>query len=358
MSAKLVLHFDVRNTVLVADSVTNVTVEDALNSYLTSVAWGTIDADNNWRWCSDEPTIRKPRSDAVSFYKYLESTFVRTPEDRVRFRMLTSDFSQTEIGAKFRQVFEEHLRLLRIESNESQLNPLLTMRGKDGQPYHYLLPSFIRLIDSLYSRGRDFSIVLRTYGLDAPNVLSALEETIEGRNSDLPSGLPLLQLNKTVYNLKRNRSKFCLTPWRPVVSTDSCKIISVDSEAALYDWFSSVTGVAGVVDDFHFWLQNGYDHAAAKPFWIDREDQQRHHHIFFDDNFRAEDVDSIIDVRYRNPTSLNFESASLSQIPQFEGAHLVQTDLLEAIRNINYFVQQVAMKESALMASSPYGHLL
>ncbi len=37
---KLVLHFDIRNTVLVADSYSNVHVEQALNSFLTGVTWG------------------------------------------------------------------------------------------------------------------------------------------------------------------------------------------------------------------------------------------------------------------------------------------------------------------------------
>ena len=39
-NCKLILHFDVRNTILVADSVTDDNIEEALNSYFTGVTWG------------------------------------------------------------------------------------------------------------------------------------------------------------------------------------------------------------------------------------------------------------------------------------------------------------------------------
>ena len=47
-----------RNTILVADSVTNIGVEEALNSYLTGVTWGHLDSQKRWVWDSDIPTIR------------------------------------------------------------------------------------------------------------------------------------------------------------------------------------------------------------------------------------------------------------------------------------------------------------
>lgn len=60
----LVLHFDIRNTVIVTDSTNNVSIEQALNSYLTSVAWGTVDASGNWQWLDDQPvpSLQRPCS--------------------------------------------------------------------------------------------------------------------------------------------------------------------------------------------------------------------------------------------------------------------------------------------------------
>lgn len=57
---QLVLHFDVRNTILVADSVSNVDVAECLNSYLTSVAWGIVD-DGIWRCIDSSGRITAPQ---------------------------------------------------------------------------------------------------------------------------------------------------------------------------------------------------------------------------------------------------------------------------------------------------------
>lgn len=57
---KLVLHFDIRNTMIVADTVTSITVEQALNAYLTGVLWGQEVDNNCWQWSSTRPTLLPP----------------------------------------------------------------------------------------------------------------------------------------------------------------------------------------------------------------------------------------------------------------------------------------------------------
>ena len=53
----VLLPYYFRNTILVADSVTNIGIEEALNSYLTGVTWGHIDHLKQWIWDSHIPTI-------------------------------------------------------------------------------------------------------------------------------------------------------------------------------------------------------------------------------------------------------------------------------------------------------------
>ena len=57
---KLVLHFDIRNTLIVADSVTSITVEQALNAYLTGVLWGHEGGNHSWQWKSKAPSLCAP----------------------------------------------------------------------------------------------------------------------------------------------------------------------------------------------------------------------------------------------------------------------------------------------------------
>ena len=63
---QLVLHFDVRNTLLVADSVSNVDVAECLNSYLTSVAWGIVGSDGIWRCIDNSGRITSPQHNGYS----------------------------------------------------------------------------------------------------------------------------------------------------------------------------------------------------------------------------------------------------------------------------------------------------
>lgn len=66
---KLVLHFDIRNTLIVADTVTSITVEQALNAYLTGVLWGKEGENETWEWHSSAPSLKAPTP--VSIFKSL-----------------------------------------------------------------------------------------------------------------------------------------------------------------------------------------------------------------------------------------------------------------------------------------------
>ena len=161
-SRKLVLHFDVRNTILVADSVTNINMEQALNSYLTGVAWGREVPGGGWEWVNDTPpSPYPPHLDCMTYYKYMEKQLVKVPSDRAHLRQVTGDFTQEPIGEYFYPYFAKILNSLRWP-HMNDPDPKLTMLGKDGTLYYYILPSFFALIQHLHNTNRDFSIVIRT----------------------------------------------------------------------------------------------------------------------------------------------------------------------------------------------------
>ena len=95
---RLVLHFDVRNTVLVHDSVTNINVEQSLNSFLTGVVWGTETDSGGWEWKSSNPSLQPPSPDCITYYKYMEKQLVKKPSDRAMLRRVTGDFTHENIG--------------------------------------------------------------------------------------------------------------------------------------------------------------------------------------------------------------------------------------------------------------------
>jgi len=46
---------------IVADTVTSITVEQALNAYLTGVLWGREVDGERWEWACDTPSLTQPQ---------------------------------------------------------------------------------------------------------------------------------------------------------------------------------------------------------------------------------------------------------------------------------------------------------
>lgn len=367
---KLVLYFDVRNTVIVADSVTNIGVEEALNAYLTGVAWGSLVSENplTWSWHKLEPALKPPRADSMTVYKYLERRFVKSVTDRLNLRMATGNFTETEFGKEFAPYFEHHLKLLEWSSGD--VNPQLTMQGKNGKYYHYIVPAFFRLLQYLVETERDFAIVFRTYGCDCPNVLAATKEMLAGKHPHFPTPLPVpvdLQPGRILRNTNaafdcdyKQTSKVsnhsahastATTTAQPQASSSTApenQNVVLSSERQIFDMFNALQGVCGYVDDFHHWQTHDYNHGAAKPLWIDPTNDNVHH-IFFDDNIRVLDDDSIVDVRLfdaSDVTSGCARSLTAEEAALFEDVCLVQSDLLECISKPEYFVDKLRRCES------------
>ena len=260
------------------------------------------------------------------------------------------------------------------------------MRGEDGTLYHYILPSFFKLLKFLNSTGREYSIIIRTYGLDAPNVLRAIEHTNQGKHPGFPHSLAQV-VNVTPGRLIREEDNSfkceiinnpigkkagefhghsCRRKSNEVRRSSSVCVASSEvhtDETQIYDLMSSMEGVSGLVDDFKFWQDHEYHHTSGKPFWIDLSDDSVHH-VIFDDNIRVTDEDSIVDVRLREKPPITTESNSQEasggewrslekeEIQILEDVCLVQADLLQSTENENYFIEKL------LKCESKYEHLL
>jgi hypothetical protein len=197
---KLILHFDQHNTIQVACKLPwrDITVEDGLNNFLTTVTWGEEADDGTWCWRCDEPQLEKPRpfKKSVTYFKYLEKLIVKSPEDRVSLRKMTCNFVFEEPGAKFRAFYDLYLKNLKydigaksrrsIATDDSLRSlPANTVIGSDNQTlYHFILPAFFDLIRRLQRDKRDFSIILRTMGLDTQSFLETIKLVFEGKHPD------------------------------------------------------------------------------------------------------------------------------------------------------------------------------
>ncbi|XP_060691105.1 uncharacterized protein si:dkey-32e6.3 [Hemiscyllium ocellatum] len=315
--SKLIVHLDLNNTVLLFDTITRQGPRRALSSFLTTVTWGRINQEGKWEWLSKVPSLNPPCDGAVSYY----SQFGRP-----------LDFTETGDGSLFKKIFTDHLQKVEWMGPH---NELLSMTDEDGKEYHRILPSFFELIDCLSSQGREFAIVLRTFGSDLSRTLKTIQITLSGQHPQYQHlQAKHLPLRISPGKIRCNKKNVVLTLGSERISTQS-------DDRAVYHYFSSLEGIVGFQDHFDWWSRNSFSNEGGKPFWIDPSETGIQH-IFIDDNIRLNDAESIV-----HPQVFMKNGSGTRTVPTSElfDICLVQTDLLRAIHDRSYFIKCVQQCE-------------
>mmetsp|Transcript_35360 Transcript_35360/g.55540 ORF Transcript_35360/g.55540 Transcript_35360/m.55540 type:complete len:241 (-) Transcript_35360:2698-3420(-) len=112
---KLLLHFDINKTLIVSDVAGGVGTEQMINSLLSEVAWGKINADTQaWELLSEEPSVCAPDESTgwMTFNEYLEN--ILKPEKAQKRAVKTSFTEEGKIGESFRPAYERILNALAL----------------------------------------------------------------------------------------------------------------------------------------------------------------------------------------------------------------------------------------------------
>ncbi|XP_075039641.1 uncharacterized protein LOC142099728 [Mixophyes fleayi] len=312
---KLILHLDLNDTILVSDSATGQGLRAALNSYLSSVVWGKLSDTGEWQWLSDQPSLKPPCEEAINYY----TQFGRD-----------CNFSDTEIGQRFRGVFDRHIKLLEWHG---EADKMFTQKGEDGKCYHFILPSFFHFMESLHKQGRQFSVILRTFGTDLPRVLQTVHAAFDGKHPNFP------QLQHVPLDVDLTAGRIRCSKRETVLTHGSDRISNKAKERNIYNYFSGMAGIGGFQDHFDWWARNNFSSSGGKPFWIDPNDCENQH-IFIDDNIRLGEEDTIVNSRV-----LLGKDAKKVPTSELYDICLVQTDVLRAIAEKDYFLDCVRMCE-------------
>ncbi|OPJ71975.1 hypothetical protein AV530_009305 [Patagioenas fasciata monilis] len=311
---RLVLHVDLNNTVVAADAVSGQGPRAALNTFLSTVTWGRAGAAGEWQWVSDRPSLRPPCPGALSYY----SRHGRDPS-----------FTDTGPGRRFSDLHARHLQLLEWPGRS---HDVFSVQGEAGKRYHLLLPAFFRLLDALHRDGRAFAVVFRTFGTDLPRALQAVSCALAGQHPQFPAlrDVPL-SVDLTPGQIRCSKREVVLT-------RGAEQLTSREGARNLYEYFSSLEGIGGFQDHFDWWARNQFSSRGGKPLWIDPHDPSVHH-IFIDDNIRLDDADTIVHPQvFMERGSRTPRRAPTSELYDI---CLVQTDLLEAIADQDYFLRCV-----------------
>eukprot|EP00930_Biecheleria_cincta_P068946 TRINITY_DN56765_c0_g1_i1.p1 TRINITY_DN56765_c0_g1~~TRINITY_DN56765_c0_g1_i1.p1 ORF type:complete len:371 (-),score=49.90 TRINITY_DN56765_c0_g1_i1:91-1203(-) len=361
---RLVLHFDVNETIMIGDPVSGFDFEASLNNVLAKAAFLSKDGTT---WHDGSPLAEESRQDFGDPPALLTDFKMLTEFSQYfeRFRSSASRFTNPgSPGSVYRPLYEKLYDKLKWK-HESH-----SVFAPNG--HHFLLPAFFHCIRELHRQGREFCIVIRTFGTDLPEVAKCLQAFAQGLHPDFPgaeAGQFHLSEQDAQWVLTRQSRQDANSPimlrrlneymGREGLGSDlssngtcgHCEEIS--SEADIVDFMAS-RRILGVRDDYHHWKGQGYLPQAGKPLWItvDDEDVQ---HIFFDDNIHNKSDDSIVAVRARSCKADTFRPISGDATRQLEGILLVKAQPVEAIQDLNYFLNHIARCEEnfANMLSKP-----
>ena len=187
--------------------------------------------------------------------------------------------------------------------------------------YHLILPDFFDMIRRLQKDKRDFAIILRTMGIDSQSFLDTVQPVIERKHRDFKDLLPI-KINPNIGQIKRDINDKIELHMDGEIYSD---------EEAIYAKLNSLEGINAIRDDFAYWQMSEYECYAAKPLWINLEDN-KHHHIMFDDNIRLDAYDDcIVNIRLNNYVLNEYENVEFDSYKIFEKSSILQPNLIELL---------------------------
>lgn len=356
---KLVLHFDVNQTILMADPAQGKTLDHVLNDILSNMAFGTV-KDGTWTWNGGSLKDRFDPDffiapEEMNYYTFVQEKLADPVgaskeecfEMKTRRKKLKTTFTDPgQPGEVLRSEYDKMLSKMKVSN--AVKNSKAAKELHIGE-YHHLLPSFFCCIQELAKRGRDFRIVFRTFGIDLENVQDEWNAFCNGVHPGYPgvcfngeNGTQDLRLTELTAIFRTDNSDGVYAfvdgvradgsgvPMEDVEKTCSKKITGFGN---FYEYLKShPCDTLGVNDDYWYWRNRNEQSQYGKLLLLDQSDQMTHN-IFFDDNMDTNDA-LIVDARDVNTErSLPFKDTKY--------VYLWGVDCYGAILNDRYYVEAI-----------------
>lgn len=335
---KLILHFDQHNTIQISCEHPKRNLREALNHFLSSVVWGE-EIDNKWIWRCTEPQLDKPNvyPSAITYYKYLEKKLVNSSDNRQNLYKKSQTFTQdNEEGQCFKKFIDKYMNSLLCQKtvpiNKSVPN---TIHDEESNKLCYLIiPIFFDMIKKLKEEHYEFAIILRSYGSESERFLKTVKSVLntdEFKHLNIP-------LHETVGGFKRDDKN-----QNNIKLEFDNKIYEKDLD--IYNKLNSINGICAIRDHFEPWRANNYSCYYAKPIWL-KLDDDKHQHIFFDDNISYDMENScIVNLRLLCNTNethiLDFKSYKFCA-----NSILIKLNLIEVFEsNENTFFNKILLSQ-------------
>ena len=346
---RLVLHFDVNETILLGDVAGGDSFEDAINKCIAKSALISYADSSCIKWYDGSsmdsgcppplmPNWIRPEK-CTSYYEY----FRKSLGDKRKL------FTLNGPGRGYRPVYEEVEQALRWPKGATKPTKSLCQDGI----HHFLIPGFFKTLTELQNRGREFSVVIRTFGDDLDDLVACVNDFAQGKH--LPEfqaypGKTLDHFHIAPENVWKGRydenGNFNL------INKANDSVISNENEVVklLQGGYCNEDSISIIAcqDDYEHWAQHNYHPSAGKPLWITKADD-RYHHIFFDDNIKNNEEDSIVAARIRETSADDFKALDGKSTLRLHGIHLVKVPTYAAVLDKNWFLKAIDACEKKRM---------
>lgn len=356
---KLILHFDINKTIIIADKAANKDEYDVINEILCQHTFGSVqefeeDGQKKYKWIpeSKTPSIEKEKEGTISYSEFLDEYALPYPKDptlspREKLKIHSEINRKSGLekvyftekgkpGNQYRPYFEEMVKKVALE---------------DGK-FEYLLPCFLELILYLEKSKFDYEIVFRTFGSDFQEFKLAFNDFCNGKDPKYKNiffngenGTTDLRIHE-VDTLYRNGDS--IEDCYLILKTEK-KIEKVDKSFKkkdiqdfypnekvlqgheIYEYIINGKGSLFIQDYYFWWNINIRAPKSGKLFIIDNSSEILQ--IFFDDNVLIHNSmdNGIIDQR-------DFHSGEYIPTGKTLGMNLHQVYPLLSIQNEGYFI--------------------
>eukprot|EP00040_Diaphanoeca_grandis_P027747 m.158679 g.158679 ORF g.158679 m.158679 type:complete len:409 (-) comp31107_c0_seq1:96-1322(-) len=379
---RLILHFDVNETIMCADPAAGISFEECLNTIISKSAYikqrsrtpTTSTEFGRWShlcWHDGSPIDPKFR-DSQSAPPPLIDTF--TPPSgcekahrsalwtmhsspMVSFKHFTTDPEQP--GSIYQSLYQQTECALRAPADTDK-----RLVFANDHCHYIVIPSFFNTLQTLADAGRDFTVVVRTFGVDASAIAGAITAWSQGQHpqfkntefqqhpqfavcdNNLFTGRYCAQGNYTL--LRDSVVSVGDSVGNTVVGVgDSVgkKVKPLEESEAVQLIESSV--IMCISDHYEWWRDHAYAPSAGKPLWLTLDDAHTHH-IFFDDNIHNSPEDSIVAVRARKTKNSTFRPLSGEATVKLQGCALVQCPTHKPILQRDWFLRHIQNCESKI----------
>ena len=266
---RLILHFDVNETIILEDAAGGDTRSDCVNKciakslYLRSTNPPVLLNGENLTDLTSPLSIE----DAM---KSIHTSFEAIPG--------ATSYYKSPLKPNVRNWdLHPHGKLL-VKLRESVSNKMKS---------HFILPAFFTTVVELTRQKREFSIVIRTFGSDLGDIFTAISSFAKGEHPQFPefqdASLIIDPLDTEMKLVYERDGVFTVS------NQDRC--------LSQKEFLSEIERkrIFGVTDDYDFWSKNGCKPACGKPAFT-TQNQNGFHHILFDDNINCDADNSIVGV--------------------------------------------------------------